>query len=341
MTAIKIEALNIRNGALNPSSYTDGILLAANVPENFTVPTDGNTGLLASYVSLARTGDCYVKMYSTADGADRETGGTFSAMVTNGTFTTDTDWTKGTGWAISAGAATATTASTAISQTAPVTLIPGQIYTITYDVTRSAGTVTPSLGGTAGTARSTSATFTETITAGADGTIAFTGVGFTGTVDNVIVTAWVLGTGWTTDNATAIATGAISTAISQTVPAATPLVSGAAYLVTFTLTRSAGSIAVSLGGGTAGTSRSTSATFTEMITAGTTQVISFATTGFTGTLDTITVIPAVAVLGDSSTGIDGTLYPGDVSSLVNLNGKISLISVVSAGTPTITASYYM
>jgi hypothetical protein len=109
--------------------------------------------------------------------------------ILNGTFTTDTDWTKGAGWTIAAGLATATGAiSTALSQTASPAFIQGQAYAVTYTVTAvSAGSVTASIGGNAGTARTTAATFTEIIIAGSNQTIAFTGAGFTGSIDNVTV----------------------------------------------------------------------------------------------------------------------------------------------------------
>lgn len=109
-------------------------------------------------------------------------------ITTNGAMAADTDWTKGTGWTIAAGVATATGAiSTALSQVAAL-MRAGYAYLTSFDQTRSAGSCTLSLGGTAGTARSGSATYSEVIVAGADGgSIAFTGAGFTGTIDNVTV----------------------------------------------------------------------------------------------------------------------------------------------------------
>jgi len=324
---------NLQSGA---PKYTVATLLAANVPEVITVPTD-QTGRLATWVTFGKgaAADFYAQCYTTTDATDRTTNGTFAEYVTNGTFGSDTGWTKGTGWSIAAGVASATTASTDLSQTSAITLIAGYTYTITYTVTRSAGTVTPSIGGTAGTARSSSATFTETIVAGSTQILAFTGAGFTGTVDNVTVTAWVLGTGWTTDGSTAIATGAISTALSQTANVAYPLVAGQAYLVTYTATRSAGTITVSVGG-TAGTARSSSATFAEVIIAGATQAISFGTSGFTGTVDNVTIIPAASVPADATAGQSAEQNPQGYF----LNKTISAISIVSAGTPIITASFY-
>jgi hypothetical protein len=318
------------------NDYTVTNLLAANVPETITVPTDA-TGKKANYVVFGKpsAGDFYAQAYSEQEGSDRVTNGTFAEYVTNGAFASDTGWTKGTGWAIAAGVASATTASTALSQTSAITLVAGYTYTITYTVTRSAGTVTPSIGGTAGTARSSAATFTETIVAGATQILAFTGVGFTGTIDNVSVTAWVLGTGWTTDGTTAIATGAISTALSQTAQVTYPLIAGQAYNVVFTTTRDAGTITINVGG-TAGAARSTAATFQEVIIAGSTQAISFTTSGFTGTVDNVSITPAASVPADATSGLGAQQNPPGYF----LNGSAATISIVSAGAPIVTASFY-
>lgn len=108
--------------------------------------------------------------------------------VTNGTFATDTGWTKGSGWTITGGEAVASSASADLSQTSAVTLVEGQAYIITYTITRSAGSVTPSIGGTDGTSRSSAGTYVESIIAGSDQILKFTGSGFTGTVDDVTVT---------------------------------------------------------------------------------------------------------------------------------------------------------
>lgn len=332
-----------REGAGNLQSclnnYTLSNLLAANIPEFLTVPTDEN-GKLARWVTFGRgaAADFYAQGYSINDATDRVTNGTFAEYVTNGTFTTDTGWTKGTGWTIAAGVATATGAiSTALSQSAAIALIPGYSYTVTYTITAfTAGTIAVSLGGgTAGTARGSAATFIETVVAGSDGLIKFNTVGFTGSIDNVTVSGWILGAGWTTDGATAIATGAISTAMSQTANPLYPLVQGQAYLVTFTTTRSAGSTTISLGG-TAGTARSSSATFAEVIIAGATQAISFGTSGFTGTIDDVTIKEVASTPADATTGLSGEQNPPGYF----LDSNISVISIVSAGTPIITANFY-
>lgn len=109
--------------------------------------------------------------------------------VTNGTFSSDTGWTKGAGWTIATGTAIATGAiSTALSQTSAVTLIASEAYVLTYTVTRSAGGIIPSIGGTNGVERTASGTYTEVISCGTNQILAFTGNAFTGTLDNISIT---------------------------------------------------------------------------------------------------------------------------------------------------------
>ena len=340
MSNVTLPSYNSTPGSQQPyNTYTNSNLLVANIPQILTVPTDEN-GRLARWVTFSKTSatavDFYTKPMLGNDALEMGYDDTFGEFSTNGTFTTDTAWTKGTGWTIAAGVATATGAiSTTIFQPAGIALVPGNTYMVTFTTTRSAGSVAVSLGGgTAGTSRSSAATFIEAIVAGSDGTITFTGNGFSGTLDNVSVSGWTLGTGWTTASNTATAAGAISVAITNA--SALPLVSGQTYLVTFTATRSAGSVAVSLGGGTAGTSRSTAATFSEIITAGSTQVVSFAGSGFSGTLTNVSITKCIAVPGIVTTGVAGDLnQPGYF-----LNGNVKVISLVSAGAPIVTSSFY-
>lgn len=114
--------------------------------------------------------------------------------ASNTDFATDTIWTKGAGWTISGGVANATGAlNTPISQVAVTPIIQGQSYTVEFTVTALAGTVTPSVGGNAGTTRG-AGTWRETIVAGSTQVLAFTGVGFTGTLDNAPIRATAGGT---------------------------------------------------------------------------------------------------------------------------------------------------
>jgi len=103
-------------------------------------------------------------------------------VVVNGGFTTDTNWTKGAGWTISSGVANASAASADLTATvAPLTA--RRLYRLTYTATVSAGSITPYVGNIAGTARTASGTYTEYFVANTT-SLAFTGVGFTGTLDN-------------------------------------------------------------------------------------------------------------------------------------------------------------
>lgn len=120
-------------------------------------------------------------------------------------------------------------------------------------------------------------------------------------------TGWTKGAGWTIAAGVATATGAISTAISQS--AAVTLVAGQAYNVTYTITRSAGGLIPSIGG-VNGTEVTASGTYRDTIIAGSTQTIAFTGNAFTGTLDTVTITPAVSagyqILPPTSYTIDGT-----------------------------------
>jgi hypothetical protein len=154
---------------------------------SFTAYTETNQGFFQSF-----SGDAVEDTFTLTDnlGNDEKSLMVFSELEysTNGTFVGDTGWTKGSGWTIAAGVATATGAiSTALEQSAGITIIQGKTYLVKYTVTRSAGSITPSLGGTAGTARSASGTYSEEIIAGSTQTISFGTSGFTGTLDNVSV----------------------------------------------------------------------------------------------------------------------------------------------------------
>lgn len=113
----------------------------------------------------------------------------------NGTFNgSAASWTLNTGWAYGTNNIVATTATSAATETAGFTINNGTTYTITIVMESTAGTLTPSIGGTAGTAipitSGTTKTITQQITVAA-GTqaITLTGAGFTGIVTSVSVTA--------------------------------------------------------------------------------------------------------------------------------------------------------
>lgn len=98
-------------------------------------------------------------------------------------------------------------------------------------------------------------------------------------------TGWTKGSGWTIGSGVATAATA-STALSQT--AASTLVAGQAYTITYTLTASSGSVIASIGG-TNGASRSSSGAYTESIIAGSTQIVAFTGSSFVGTVDVVSI----------------------------------------------------
>ncbi len=99
-------------------------------------------------------------------------------------------------------------------------------------------------------------------------------------------TIWTKGAGWTIAAGAGTATGAISTALSQT--AAYTIQAGVLYTVKYTVTRAAGGVIASVGG-VSGTERTADGTYTETILAGSTQTIAFTGNAFTGTVDAISV----------------------------------------------------
>jgi hypothetical protein len=111
------------------------------------------------------------------------------AYLTNGSFTgSATGWTLTAGWTYGSNAVSHTAGTTTLSSTT-LNIIIGGVYTLTYTISGvSAGTVTPTLGGVAGTARSTNGRFIQAFTATTTGTLIFTPTTtFNGTIDDVSI----------------------------------------------------------------------------------------------------------------------------------------------------------
>lgn len=95
-------------------------------------------------------------------------------LVTNGSFATDTSWTKGSGWSISSGVASADGSQFSDSDLEQdIGLVATTEYKVTYTITSIMGSVSVRLGSAAGTSRSATGTYTETITASGDSSIRF------------------------------------------------------------------------------------------------------------------------------------------------------------------------
>lgn len=114
-------------------------------------------------------------------------------LVTNGDFSASTGWDAGEGWVISSGTASADGTQTTdidLTQTLPMgTLFTGYEYTVEFTTTnRTAGGVTPILGGQAGTKVITNTAASEVIRAGEGIDLVIRADSdFDGDVDNVSV----------------------------------------------------------------------------------------------------------------------------------------------------------
>ncbi len=106
-----------------------------------------------------------------------------------GTFDDPAEWTAGTGWAVTGGAAVATAAALGqvLRPNPAFAVIAGRAYQIDYTVTATAGAVSPNIGGTVGTSRPSSGTYSEIIIATNTNEPLFQPrvSAFTGTIDNV------------------------------------------------------------------------------------------------------------------------------------------------------------
>jgi len=97
-------------------------------------------------------------------------------------------WTAGGNWGIASGLATIGTASAStLTHLATVTLVVGTTYVLEYTVVgRTAGSVTPTVGGVGLTARSTNGIFTQNVTPTSTSGISFlSSAAFLGSIDNV------------------------------------------------------------------------------------------------------------------------------------------------------------
>lgn len=105
-------------------------------------------------------------------------------LIANGTFTDSSAWSPGAGWSIAGGAATASNSNGQLISAFLPSL--QRTYKLTYTITaRTGGTVTPSMGGVFGVARSAPGTYTDTFAVTNTTALAFNGAAFSGSIDNV------------------------------------------------------------------------------------------------------------------------------------------------------------
>jgi hypothetical protein len=246
---------------------------------------------------------------------------TGAQYVTDGSFPAATAaWTVGANWTLYTGYAFAVGASTAISQTAASSLIEGRRYTCVYKVgglqyvtngtfdTNSDWTLGAGWTITTGAARRTTSGSTS-ITQNA----AFTLVSGENYILNITVTRnggnlnVTLGGGsaGATINATGTYTQTLTAGATQVISINGTSFTGSVDNVTITNEMS-GDVVLSLGG-TDGTTRTSPGTYTETITAGSSQTIAVTGDAFTGTVTDISVrdISAGFTTAATVTFIDG------------------------------------
>jgi hypothetical protein len=114
----------------------------------------------------------------------------FAELVTNGTFTgASTGWTEGVGWTYGINNEVATAADANLTQTTVIPTI-GKLYSTSFALTATTGSLRFQLGGVNGTTRTTTATHTENIRVISAATLAFDPVAtFTGVLDTVSIKA--------------------------------------------------------------------------------------------------------------------------------------------------------
>jgi len=199
--------------AFTPSSDFDGSLSNVSV-----VPTpaasgcqsvgeliiDGNLYLTGTIRDMSPSAPYTFSGYTTSTVSPgtnlmRTNNGDPTAVIDQGIFPTTNNWSGlgSGGWALHSGGGSADRTSGSSSAAITLTLqrnsknilVNGNTCTLTYTVACTAGSVTASVGGTAGTARSASGTYTDVITCGSSNTVVFTAnSAFRGSISSVTLT---------------------------------------------------------------------------------------------------------------------------------------------------------
>ncbi|NIN36631.1 MAG: hypothetical protein GTO60_16670 [Gammaproteobacteria bacterium] len=168
----------------NPLSAPDGLEIAR-VTDSILRVNPGRT--LINNRVVAKT---------TMTVLDLSVNGDWMDVVANGGFDTDTVWNKGANWSIAGGLATHTPGAIAAIQQLSI-IEAGTSYELTFTISgRTAGNLTPALGATSGTTRSTNATFTETIVSAGTDLIFNPSSDFDGSIDNVTLTPIEAASSW-------------------------------------------------------------------------------------------------------------------------------------------------
>ena len=150
-------------------------------------------------------------------------------LVVNGDFATDSDWTYTTGvnqsWSISGGTANSSGTQSGLAYfNQDGAIVSGKTYKATFTVvSRSAGGVLIAVGGTSGTTRTATGTYTQYITAASNQLWLRADSSFAGSIDNVsckeVGQDWTLGgTDWSIGDSKLIGVNAITETSQQILP---------------------------------------------------------------------------------------------------------------------------
>jgi hypothetical protein len=165
--------------------FSPAVLFANNEPGVWYDPSD----LTTLFQDTAGTTPVTTPGQTVALMLDKSKGLTLGPeLVTNGTFDTDTGWTKGTGWTIADGVASHVAgASGALTASGTATTI-GKFYTLTFDLTVSAGVLNVSCGGFTTPNLGASGSFSYVFLASLSNfAVPFAAGTFAGTIDNISI----------------------------------------------------------------------------------------------------------------------------------------------------------
>lgn len=181
-------------GTADVAQSNDGITwtAAGSMPtaRNWSSVTWGNPGNTANGIFVAVAYGTAVGAISTNNGTSWTEVNLAPEMVVNGSFTGNADfWTLGAGWAYGTNKVTHTSGTATLVPNPALTVVASTMYQVTYTISgRTAGSVTVSIGGTNGTARSSNSTFTEIITSTNTNNLTLTPTtDFDGSIDDVSV----------------------------------------------------------------------------------------------------------------------------------------------------------
>lgn len=151
---------------------------------------------------------------------------------------------------------------------------------------------------------------------------------------------WVKGATWTIGSGVATCTTSVGDSISQNLVGA-GLTSGKTYVVTYTITRTTGSIVVSLGSSTndLGKVRTASGTYTDMIYCGVNTTLYFYAYGnFAGTLDNVSIKECAMQIAFTK-GMDGGL--NTATTLTAADTDATLLQAITLGSAARCGSVYI